>query len=131
MRLTNRLPLGPPGLTRLRNGLVRACLILAPHRNTYGFRDVVGEFDEPLFTSVCGSTTVTTPVLRLRCAVPVGHHVRVRTEDLGDRPALAGFVDRPVIVGVRPESIQDAAFVRTAWKHADPSVLARLDSLPR
>jgi len=31
-----------------------------------------------LFTSVCGSTTVTTPALRLRCAVPVGHHVRVR-----------------------------------------------------
>ena len=82
MRLTNRLPLGPPGLTRLRNGLVRACLILAPHGNTYAFRDVVGEFDAPLFSSVCGSTTVTTPVLRLRCAVPVGHQVRVRWYEL-------------------------------------------------
>jgi multiple sugar transport system ATP-binding protein len=40
-----------------------------------------------------------------------GHHVRVRAETLGDRPALAGFADRPVIVGVRPENIQDAAFV--------------------
>jgi len=31
-----------------------------------------------LFSSVFGSTTVTTPDLRLRCAVPVGHQVRVR-----------------------------------------------------
>jgi multiple sugar transport system ATP-binding protein len=41
-----------------------------------------------------------------------GHHVRVRAETLGDRPALAGFADRPVIVGVRPENIQDVAFVQ-------------------
>src|SRR5438128_314885 len=82
MRLTNWLTLRPPGLTGLRNGLVRACLILTPHGNTYAFSDVVGEFDEPLFTSVCGSTTVTTPVLRFHCAVPVGHHVRVRWYEL-------------------------------------------------
>src|SRR5712691_149788 len=82
MRLTKRLALKSPGLTGLRNGLVRARLILTPHRNTYAFSDVVGKFDEPLFTSVCGSTTVTTPALRLRCAVPVGHHVRVRWYEL-------------------------------------------------
>jgi multiple sugar transport system ATP-binding protein len=41
-----------------------------------------------------------------------GHHVRVRAETLSDRPALAGFADRPVIVGVRPENIQDVAFVQ-------------------
>ena len=48
-----------------------------------------------------------------------GHHVRVRAETLGDRPALAGFADRPVIVGVRPENIQDAAFVQ----HVDPEAM--------
>ncbi len=48
-----------------------------------------------------------------------GHHVRVRSEMLGDRPALAGFADRPVIVGVRPENIQDAAFVQ----HVDPEAM--------
>ena len=82
MRLTNRLALRPPGLTGLWDGLVRTGLILAPHRDTYLFSNVVGEFDEPLFTSVWGSTTVTMPALRLRCAVPVGHQVRVRWYEL-------------------------------------------------
>ena len=48
-----------------------------------------------------------------------GHHVRVLAGTLGDRPALAGFADRPVIVGVRPENIQDAAFVQ----HVDPEAM--------
>src|SRR3989440_3794457 len=82
MRLAKRLALRSPGLTGLRDGLVRAGLILTPHGNPYAFSDVVGEFDEPLFTSVCGSMTVTTPALRLRCAVPVGHQVRVRWYEL-------------------------------------------------
>src|SRR5216684_1038695 len=72
----------PPGLASLRDGLVRTCLILAPHGDPYDFSHSVGKFDEPLFTSVCGSTTVTTPALRFRCAVPVGHHVRVRWYEL-------------------------------------------------
>ena len=38
MRLTHRLALGPPGLTRLWDGLVRTGLILAPERDTYRFR---------------------------------------------------------------------------------------------
>jgi len=82
MRLTNRFALRSPGLTRLRDGLVRTCLILTPHGNTYAFSDAVRKFDEPLFSSVRGSTTVTTPALRFRCAVPVGHHVRVRWYEL-------------------------------------------------
>ena len=36
----------------------------------------------PPFSSVCGSTTCTTPALRFRWAVPVGHHVRVRWYEL-------------------------------------------------
>jgi hypothetical protein len=82
MRLTKRFALRSPGLTWLGDGLVRAGLVLTPHGQTYAFSDVVGEFDEPLFTSVWGSTTVTTPALRLRCAVPVGHQVRVRWYEL-------------------------------------------------
>src|SRR5438128_7674267 len=125
MRLTNRLPLGPPGLTRLRNGLVRACLILAPHGNTYGFRDVVGEFDQPLFTSVCGSTTVTTPALRLRCAVPVGHQVRVRWYELPAscstrRIVLVPTWGKPVRRRLRCKVVSDQVAVpsvrRSGWR---------------
>ena len=82
VRLTHRFARRSPGLTGLRDGLVRTGLILAPHLNTYAFSDVVRQFNQPLFTSVCGSTTLTTPALRLRCAVPVGHQVRVRWYEL-------------------------------------------------
>ena len=82
MRLTARLALGLPGLTGLRNRLIRAGLVLAPERDAQRFRYAVGQVDEPLFLSVCGSITVTTPAFRLRCAVPVGHQVRVRWYEL-------------------------------------------------
>ena len=82
MRLAGWPSLGLPGLAGLRDGLIGAGLILAPQWDPYGFGNPVGQFDEPLFASVCGSTTVTTPVLRLRCAVPVGHQVRVRWYEL-------------------------------------------------
>ena len=82
MGLALRVALELPGLTGLRDRLVRAGLILTPHGKPYAFSDVVGEFDEPLFSSVWGSMTVTTPALRLRCAVPVGHQVRVRWYEL-------------------------------------------------
>ena len=78
MWLARRLTFRLPGLARLRDRLIRAGLILAPERQTDHFGDAVGQFDQPLFCSVFGSTTVTTPALRLRCAVPVGHQVRVR-----------------------------------------------------
>ncbi len=78
MRLAARLALGLPGLTRLGDGLIRASLILAPQWDAYRFGDVIGQIDQPLFCSVFGSITVTTPDLRLRWAVPVGHQVRVR-----------------------------------------------------
>ena len=78
MGLALRVALGLPGLTRLRNGLIWPSLILAPHWDAQTFGYAVGQFDEPLFCSVLGSTTVTTPDFRLRWAVPVGHQVRVR-----------------------------------------------------
>ncbi len=70
MRLAERLALGLPGLARLRDGLIRAGLILAPQRDAHRFGDAIGQVDQPLFSSVFGSTTVTTPALRLRWAVP-------------------------------------------------------------
>ena len=78
MWLAVRLALGLPGLTGLGHGLIRASLILAPQCDAHRFGDVIGQVDQPLFSSVFGSTTVTTPDLRLRWAVPVGHQVRVR-----------------------------------------------------
>ena len=78
MGLALRVALGPPGVTGLRNGLIRTGLILTPQRDAHAFGYAIGQFDQPLFLSVLGSTTVTTPDFRLRWAVPVGHQVRVR-----------------------------------------------------
>jgi hypothetical protein len=64
---------GWPGTDQLHPGTTRECPPLQP-------------LDRPIrsapFASVFASTTVTTPVLRFRCAVPVGHHVRVRWYEL-------------------------------------------------
>jgi hypothetical protein len=82
MRLARWRARRTPGLARLRDRLVRPSLILAPQRDTDRFCDTVGQVDQPLFLSVFGSVTVTTPAFRFRCAVPVGHHVRVRWYEL-------------------------------------------------
>src|SRR4051812_34232458 len=55
----------PPG-ARLRNGLVGAGLVLTPDREAGRFGQAVGHFDQPLFSSVCGSMTRTMPLLRFR-----------------------------------------------------------------
>src|SRR6266702_3114866 len=81
-----RLPWRPtdrrPADSWLGDGLVGARFILTPHREAGGLGQAVGLVDGPLFSSVFGSTTCTTPALRLRCAVPVGHQVRVRWYEL-------------------------------------------------
>src|SRR5207248_11498780 len=76
------LALTLPGLSGLWDGLIRAGLVLAPQRDAHRFGDAIGEVDQAPFSSVFGSTTVTTPDLRLRWAVPVGHQVRVRWYEL-------------------------------------------------
>ena len=78
MRQERRLADRRPADAGLRDGLVGPGLILAPDRQPGQFAYPVRQVDGPLFSSVCGSTTWTTPALRFRCAVPVGHHVRVR-----------------------------------------------------
>ena len=78
VRLPERLTFGSPTCPRIRHRLIWPRLILTPYGNTHCFRLPVRQRDQPLFSSVRGSTTVTTPAFRVRCAVPVGHHVRVR-----------------------------------------------------
>src|SRR5947209_8900971 len=77
MRLPGRFSYWFPALARRRNGLIGSCLILIAQDNASGFRFPVGPLDHPLICSVSGSTTVTTPLVRFRWAVPVGHQLRV------------------------------------------------------
>ena len=77
MRQPGRLPDRLPPRPRLRDRLVRPGLVLTPDRDAGRLRRPIGPLDQPLFSSVRGSTTVTTPALRVRSAVPVGHQVRV------------------------------------------------------
>ena len=134
MRLTNRLAFRPPGLTGLWDGLVRTGLILTPHGDTYGFGHSIGQFDEPLFTSVCGSTTVTTPALRFRSAVPVGHQVRVRWDELPAScstrrmvlvPTVGKFARRSVRCNVLSDHVAVPSERRLGDRWAVATILAR------
>jgi hypothetical protein len=71
--LAPRLPTGP----WVGNGLIGSRFILAPELEPCGLSQPLRLVDQPLVCSVSASVTVTTPALRLRCAVPVGHQVRV------------------------------------------------------
>src|SRR3954452_3723050 len=131
MWLTKRFALRSPGLTWLRDRLVRAGLILTPHGKTYAFSDVVREFDEPLFTSVWGSTTVTTPALRLRCAVPVGHQVRVRWYELPAscstrRIVVAPTRGSPSRRSVRSSVLSDQVAVPSTFRSGDRWAVATI-----
>jgi hypothetical protein len=77
MRLGSRVTCRMPSLSRLGNGLLGTSFVLAPQRQSGGFRFGVGRLDQPLFSPALGSWTVTGPPARLRTAVPVGHQVRV------------------------------------------------------
>jgi multiple sugar transport system ATP-binding protein len=53
------------------------------------------------------------------------HRLRLDDELLADRPALAGFEDRPFILGIRPEDLEDAALATDA--PADRRIEATVD----
>ena len=112
VRLAPRASLRLPGLASLGHGLIRASLILTPQRDAHRFGHAIGQFDQPLFTSVFGSVTVTTPALRLRCAVPVGHQVRVRWYELPAssstrRMVLVPTCDKPARRKLRCKVVSD------------------------
>jgi multiple sugar transport system ATP-binding protein len=47
--------------------------------------------------------------------VQLGHeHLRIPAQVLSDRPALAGYENRDVTVGIRPEDIEDASLITPA-----------------
>lgn len=78
MRLAGRLFFGLPTGAGLRNRLVGTRFVLTPDLQPERLTQRVGLLNQFFFVSASGSTTVTTPSLRLRWAVPVGHQVRVR-----------------------------------------------------
>src|SRR5947209_1561874 len=94
MRLPSRIPLRCPALARIGHGAIRSCLVLIPQGDARRFRHPIGQLDQPLFCSVSGSTTVTTPLFRTRCAVPVGHQLLVFWYELpaSSRTRLMVFV---------------------------------------
>src|ERR1043166_7378514 len=78
MRLPRRLPGFMPLLPRERFALEGPGLILCPDCHAKICPQRVGVLDQLFFASVSGSMTVTTPLLRFRCAWPVSHQLRVR-----------------------------------------------------
>ena len=66
-----------PTAARLRHGLERTSLVLAPDRQAKRGAERVGPLDQPLFAAASGSVTVTGPAcLRLRMTTPVSHQLR-------------------------------------------------------
>lgn len=73
-RLADQLPTR----TGIGHCLVGTRFVLAPELQSNRLRQTIRLLDQSLFSSVFGSTTVTTPLFRTRWAVPVGHQLRVR-----------------------------------------------------
>ncbi len=44
--------------------------------------------------------------------------IALRPETVAERPALEGYVDRPLAFGIRPEDLEDAALVSDTSRHA-------------
>ena len=77
MGLVLGLTLFLPGLTLIWCGLKRASFVLGPNTQPQRFAEQVGILNQVFFAVVSGSVTSTTPALRLRVAVPVGHQERL------------------------------------------------------
>src|SRR5947209_8051888 len=76
MRVPSRPTDGLPVCARLRNRLIGAGFVHAPHGQAQAFSLGVGLLDQPFFALASGSWTLTSPRLRLRMAMPVWHQVR-------------------------------------------------------
>lgn len=80
VRLQNRVTLGLPTWSGLRDGLIWSRFVFAPHGKTAALALGIGGFDQLFFASASGSTTssATSPLLRrrIRHDVPVSHQER-------------------------------------------------------
>src|SRR3954449_795342 len=77
VRPGRRVALRSPAAARLRHGLERTGLVLAPDLQAEGGAERVGSLDQPLFAAASGSATVTGPsCLRRRTTTPVWHQLR-------------------------------------------------------
>src|SRR6266567_6114047 len=80
MWVTSRLTNGLPTDAGLRNSLVWAGFVHAPHRQPHPLALGVGLLDQAFFALASGSWTSTSPRLRLRMAAPVWHQDRSRCQ---------------------------------------------------
>lgn len=81
VRLAHRLALRCPTLPGIGHCLKGTSFILAPNCQSAAFSLCIRSLDQFFFASASGSMTVTMPCLRLRCAVPVSHQLRLRCHD--------------------------------------------------
>ena len=77
MGLQDRMPFRLPGGARLWDRLIGSGFIFVELHDPCRFGLLARELDQSFFSGVCGSYTVTVPLLRTRSAKPVRHHVRV------------------------------------------------------
>src|SRR5688500_3931726 len=81
MRIASRLTLRLPAMAWLRDRLVRTRFVLVPDRQPLPLPESVGGLHHLFFPAVSGSLTVTTPLSRRRCTVPVSHQVRFACQE--------------------------------------------------
>src|SRR5258708_27378358 len=80
MGVTSRLTDGLPTDAGLRNSLVWAGFVHAPHGQPHPLALGVGLLDQAFFALAFGAWTTTSPRLRLRIAAPVWHQDRSRCQ---------------------------------------------------
>lgn len=107
--LANRLPLRHPTFPGIRHRLKGTGFILAPNCQPAAFSFYIRTLDQFFFASPSGSITVTMPLFRLRCAVPVWHQLRLRCHDQPASIRTARIV--PVLTFGNPSGA-----VRRAWR---------------
>ena len=78
VRLASRISLGTPGLAGMGYRLKWPCLIGTPNRQSHRFARAISILDQLFLDSASGSVTTFIPLFRLRCEIPVAHHVRLR-----------------------------------------------------
>ena len=99
MRLPQGLSCFVPALPRLGLRVEGTRLSLRPHSDPQTLSSCLRFCNQLFFASVSGSTTVTTPLVRLRPACPVSPQLRVR---LPCRPA-SGHTAQIVSMLTRPQ----------------------------